>query len=231
MDSFQQYRSFVKGLEKIRLEVSPYLRLQEAMAKSVQAMQGKALGRSMAMEAILKQIKPSAMELRLIEAMKPRPIDLAWFDANKRLAEQLGASISRKSLPFSDISKQLGDQHRLLQQSIQNSLSFASRMESLSPSIQKALMTQGAVSEQLVQALKASSLVNLRLDVASRLFIPQGVFANFARQTIEQMGVAPNEAVAKSLQCSLSLAEEQLLNTVGCLSAFVEGWSPTKMRR
>jgi hypothetical protein len=82
-------------------------------------------------------------------------------------------------------------------------------------------MAQGSDSQQSMQALRASPLMDLGQDVASRLFVSQSVFADFARRTIQQMGSAPTEALAKSLQCSLGLAESQLLETVGHITTLV----------
>ena len=222
-DSFQQYMDFVRGLEQARLGLSPHLRIQEELGKAIRAIQADFLGRSLAMNAILEQIRPTAMELRLIEAMKPPPIDLAWFNANKVLASRLQDMIAGLTEPFVEISKQLAGHQALWQQSIQQSLSLVGKMELLAPCIQKALMVQGAASEQLIQALKRSPLLNIRQDLASCLFVPQGVFADFARQTIQRIGTAPSDAVAKPLQCSLGLAEFQLLESVEPLTALVEG--------
>jgi hypothetical protein len=214
---------FVKGLEQARLGLSPHVRIHEQLEAVVRTIRADLLGRSLARDAILKQIRPTAVELRLIEAMKPRPIDLAWYNANKMLATQLGETIAGLTKPFAEVSKQLTSQCALWQKSIQDTLCFAGKLDVLAPSIQKALMVQGAASEQLVQVLKRSPLLNIRQDLASSLFVPQGVFAEFARKTIQLTGTAPSDTVAKTLRCSLGLAESQLLESVGLLAELVEG--------
>ena len=168
----------------------------------------------------LSQLRLPLEHVRLFEQFQS-PISSTIENVSKIFSEQIQL-LTQVALPTANLTRLLAQQ-QLWTESLNESLLKANSFNSVSASIRNVMLTHELSTQRLLESVLKSPLYEFQRNLTSRLMWPQSMFANFANKTIERIANANDERTAAVLECSLSIAESQLLTSSQVVATMVDG--------